>query len=119
MSLSPEPSVYGRVHAAENPPAGGEWRLRGVVALTVAMMVLEVAGGLFFGSKALLADGRHMGTHAAALGTAAFAYAHARKNARSERYCFGTGRSGRSGDSRARWGSRWRPCTWRWRASYR
>src|ERR687892_465807 len=38
-----------------------------VVALTAAMMVGEIAGGMLFGSMALLADGWHMATHAAAL----------------------------------------------------
>ena len=43
----------------------GERRTRWVVALTVAMMVAEVVAGMAFGSMALLADGWHMGTHAA------------------------------------------------------
>ena len=41
---------------------------------------------------ALLADGLHMGSHAVALGIAAFAYAYARKNAGSARFSFGTGK---------------------------
>src|SRR5690349_12113171 len=50
-----------------------ERRTRWVVALTAAMMVAEIAGGLAFGSMALLADGLHMATHAGALGVAALA----------------------------------------------
>lgn len=45
-----------------------------VVALTVAMMIGEIAAGYITGSMALLADGFHMATHAGALGIAAAAY---------------------------------------------
>ena len=48
--------------------------------------------GIVYGSMALLADGLHMGSHAVALGIAAFAYAYARKNAGSARFSFGTGK---------------------------
>jgi cation diffusion facilitator family transporter len=58
------------------------------------MMVVEIAGGTIFGSMALLADGWHMGTHAAALGITAFAYAYARRNADNPVYTFGTGKVG-------------------------
>lgn len=63
-----------------------------VVGLTLIMMVWEIAAGLIYGSMALLADGLHMGSHATALGIAAFAYAYARKNAASSRFSFGTGK---------------------------
>jgi cation diffusion facilitator family transporter len=43
---------------------------------------------------ALLADGWHMATHAAALGIAALAYFFARQHARSARFSFGTGKFG-------------------------
>lgn len=69
-----------------------ERRTRWVVALTAAMMVVEIGAGLATGSMALLADGWHMGTHAAALGLAAFAYAWARRHAHDRRYSFGTGK---------------------------
>ncbi|MDU1691774.1 MAG: cation transporter, partial [Bradyrhizobium sp.] len=45
-----------------------------VVGLTLVMMAGELAAGSLFGSMALLADGWHMGTHAAALGIAGLAY---------------------------------------------
>lgn len=77
--------------------ASGERRTRWVVALTLAMMVGEIAAGMMFGSMALLADGWHMGTHAAALGVAAFAYAYARRHAADPRYSFGTGKVGALG----------------------
>jgi len=65
-----------------------------VVALTSAMMVAEIAGGTIFGSMALVADGWHMSTHAAALTIAALAYLFARRHAHDERYAFGTGKLG-------------------------
>lgn len=65
-----------------------------VVALTAAMMVVEIIAGLLTGSMALLADGFHMATHAGALGIAAAAYAYARRHAVSPRYSFGTGKVG-------------------------
>jgi cation diffusion facilitator family transporter len=77
--------------------ASGERRTRWVVGITLVMMVAEIAAGLAFGSMALLADGWHMGTHAAALGVAAFAYAYARQHARDPRYSFGTGKVGALG----------------------
>jgi cation diffusion facilitator family transporter len=70
----------------------GEHRTRWVIALTASMMVVEIVAGLAFGSMALLADGWHMATHAAALAIAAFAYAYARRRANDRRYSFGTGK---------------------------
>ncbi len=75
----------------------GERRTRWVVAITLAMMVGEIVAGTVFGSMALLADGWHMGTHAAALGVAVFAYAYARRHAGDPRYSFGTGKVGALG----------------------
>jgi cation diffusion facilitator family transporter len=63
-----------------------------VVILTAVMMGLEIAAGAAYGSMALLADGWHMGTHAAALGISLFAYAYARRHADDPRYTFGTGK---------------------------
>lgn len=65
-----------------------------VVALTAVMMVAEIVGGTIFGSMALLADGWHMSTHAAALGIAALAYRFARAHAHDPRFSFGTGKVG-------------------------
>lgn len=78
-------------------PGTGERRTRWVVAITVAMMAGEVVAGVMFGSMALLADGWHMGTHAAALGVAVFAYVYARRHAADPRYSFGTGKVGALG----------------------
>jgi cation diffusion facilitator family transporter len=71
-----------------------ERRTRFVVALTAAMMVGEIAAGWAFGSMALLADGWHMATHAAALGIASLAYLFARRQAGNAHFTFGTGKFG-------------------------
>ena len=65
-----------------------------VVALTLVMMVGEIVAGSLFGSMALLADGWHMGTHAAALGIAGAAYLFARRHLGNARFSFGTGKFG-------------------------
>jgi cation diffusion facilitator family transporter len=70
----------------------GEVRTLIVVGLTLVMMVWEIAAGMAYGSMALLADGLHMGSHAVALGIAAFAYVYARRNAGNARFSFGTGK---------------------------
>ncbi len=82
---------------AEREAGEGERRSRWVVGITLAMMVGEIAAGTVFGSMALLADGWHMGTHAAALGVAVFAYVYARRHADDPRYTFGTGKVGALG----------------------
>jgi cation diffusion facilitator family transporter len=71
-----------------------ERRTWAVIALCTAMMVAEIVGGLLFGSIALVADGLHMSTHAAALLLAALAYSYARRHADDERFSFGTGKLG-------------------------
>ena len=75
-------------------PTTGERRTRLVAGLTAGFMLVEIVCGMLFGSMALLADGWHMGTHAAAIGVAAYAYAFARRHAGSSRFSFGTGKVG-------------------------
>lgn len=65
-----------------------------VIALTATMMVAEIAAGTVYGSLALVADGWHMATHAAALLIAALAYLYARRHARDPHFSFGTGKLG-------------------------
>jgi cation diffusion facilitator family transporter len=69
-------------------------RTMAVLILTAVMMVAEIVAGMLFGSMALLADGWHMGSHAAALGIAVFAYAYAHRHADNTLYTFGTGKVG-------------------------
>jgi cation diffusion facilitator family transporter len=65
-----------------------------VIAICTAMMAMEILGGLWFGSVALIADGLHMSTHAGALLIAALSYAWARRYAGHHRLAFGTGKLG-------------------------
>jgi len=64
-----------------------------VIAICAAMMVVEIAGDLWFGSVALIADGLHMSTHAGALLIAALAYTYPRRYAGHNRLAFGTARA--------------------------
>jgi cation diffusion facilitator family transporter len=71
-----------------NPLA--ERGIRRALGLTAVMMVVEIAGGWWFNSMAVLADGWHMSSHTLALGLSAFAYSYARRQARHHAYAFGT-----------------------------
>lgn len=70
----------------------GETRTIVVIIITASMMGIEISAGLAFGSMALLADGLHMASHAAALMISAFAYYFARKRALDPSFSFGTGK---------------------------
>lgn len=70
----------------------GEVRTLIVIIITATMMVVEIATGVIFGSIALLADGMHMASHAAALTINAFAYVYARRHAHNNIFSFGTGK---------------------------
>lgn len=70
----------------------GETRTLIVIVITTLMMVVEITAGILFGSMALLADGLHMASHAAALSVSAFAYIYARRHAHDRRFSFGTGK---------------------------
>ncbi|MBB3769750.1 cation diffusion facilitator family transporter [Angulomicrobium tetraedrale] len=65
-----------------------------VIAITASVMVLEIVAGSLFGSMALLADGWHMSTHAAAMLITALAYRYAARHAQDPRFSFGTGKVG-------------------------
>jgi cation diffusion facilitator family transporter len=65
-----------------------------VIILTLATMAVEIVAGLVYGSMALLADGWHMASHAAALSITALAYYLSRKHRRNTRFTFGTGKIG-------------------------
>jgi cation diffusion facilitator family transporter len=70
----------------------GESRTLLVVVITATMMVVEIVAGMLFGSMALLADGLHMASHAAALGIAVLAYVVSRRLAADRRFSFGVGK---------------------------
>lgn len=69
-------------------------KTRAVIALCAVMMAVEIVGGYFFHSMALIADGFHMSTHAGALLIAAWAYGYARRHSNDTRFAFGTGKLG-------------------------
>jgi cation diffusion facilitator family transporter len=73
----------------EGNPLAEKSTLR-VAILTAVMMVIEIAGGWYYNSMALLADGWHMSSHTVALGLSVFAYVYARKYAHDPRFSFGT-----------------------------
>ncbi len=90
---------HTHAHATDEPvvqpvasqlPSSSERRTRLVALITAAAMVVEIAAGWWFNSMALLADGWHMGTHAAAIGLSALAYALARRYRTDPRFAFGT-----------------------------
>lgn len=88
-----EPWSHGHVFLGDRHDRHAR-RTWSVVALTAATMVVEIVGGTWYGSMALVADGWHMSTHAAALGIAALAYRFARRHAEDPRFSFGTGKFG-------------------------
>jgi cation diffusion facilitator family transporter len=88
-----EPQAWDHSHTfGQETKRAGETRTRVVIGLTAVTMAAEIAGGLLFGSMALLADGLHMGSHATALSINAFAYVYARRHAGDPRFSFGTGK---------------------------
>ena len=87
------PGVHDHVFLGEGHERN-ERRTWAVIGLCSAMMVAEIAGGLLFGSIALVADGLHMSTHASALLLAALAYRYARRHVDDARFSFGTGKLG-------------------------
>ena len=65
-----------------NDEEDSERKTRLVVVITLVMMVIEVSVGRWAESMALLADGWHMGTHAAALGITLYAYYYIRRESK-------------------------------------
>ncbi|NMH64027.1 CDF family Co(II)/Ni(II) efflux transporter DmeF [Shewanella salipaludis] len=70
----------------------GERNTRYVLYLTLITMLAEITAGTLYGSMALLADGWHMGTHAAAFMITLFTYSYAKKHADNPEFAFGTGK---------------------------
>lgn len=89
MTIDARPS-WEHDHVFDRGGTRAERGTRAVAWITVAMMVLEIGGGWWFNSMALLADGWHMGSHALAIGLSAMAYAAARRYANDHRFAFGT-----------------------------
>ena len=74
--------------------SSAERRTRIVIAITAAMMVLEIIVGFTSNSMALLADGWHMATHVTAFLITAFAYYFSRRYSSNPLHSFGTAKIG-------------------------
>ncbi len=83
-------SPWTHPHIFEEANVAAERGTRLVMAITAAMMVVEIVAGWWYNSMALLADGWHMSSHALAIGLAAVAYMASRRYARDPRFAFGT-----------------------------
>ncbi|MBB1474021.1 CDF family Co(II)/Ni(II) efflux transporter DmeF [Shewanella sp. SG41-3] len=79
-------------HQFSHQNSDGERNTLYVLILTIITMLAEIIAGSIYGSMALLADGWHMGTHAAAFMITLFAYRYSRKNADNPQFSFGTGK---------------------------
>lgn len=90
MNLDALAAARSHSHAFDQGNPLAERNTRRAMILTLAMMVIEIAGGWWFNSMAVLADGWHMSSHALALGLSVFAYACARRYAGDRRFAFGT-----------------------------
>jgi len=75
---------HGHGHSHDHAHSSGA-RLKLALALTAGFMLVEVVGGLWSGSLALLADAGHMLTDAAALALAVWAQAQAARPADARR----------------------------------
>ncbi|GAC1346901.1 MAG: CDF family Co(II)/Ni(II) efflux transporter DmeF [Acetobacteraceae bacterium] len=92
-TLTQHPAGHSHVFLGEAHEQS-EKRTWAIIWLCGAMMLIEIVGGLLFGSIALVADGLHMSTHAGALLLAALAYSYSRRHATDPRFTFGTGKLG-------------------------
>ncbi len=81
--LSPD---TGHLHL-DTPEGGGVRlsRLRWAIGITALVMVIEIAGGIYTNSLALLSDAGHMFTHILALGISYFAVAISERPADTEK----------------------------------
>lgn len=87
-SIASTENTHSHVFNEGNPLA--EKNTARAVVLTAVMMVVEIAGGWYYNSMALLADGWHMSSHTLALGLSVLAYVFSRRLAQDTRFAFGT-----------------------------
>lgn len=90
MDLDAAALSHTHAHRFDQGNPLAERNTRRAMWLTAAMMGVEIAGGWWVNSMAVLADGFHMSSHALALGLAVVAYAVARRHASDRRFAFGT-----------------------------
>ena len=93
MSATPFTLSHDHVFLGEGHDSNAH-KTWAVIVLCTVVMIVEIVGGWRYGSLALIADGLHMSTHAAAMLIAAWAYRYARKHAQDPRFSFGTGKVG-------------------------
>jgi cation diffusion facilitator family transporter len=89
-SRSAHPVDWIHDHVFDAGNVHGQRSTRMVAWITLCTMTIEIAGGWWWNSMALLADGWHMSSHAVAIGLSAVAYASARRYAKDARFAFGT-----------------------------
>ena len=93
MSTEGNSKIWNHEHSfGQDKKRSSETRTIIVILITASMMCIEIVAGLAYGSMALLADGLHMASHAAALSISAYAYYFARKRAHDRSFSFGTGK---------------------------
>jgi cobalt-zinc-cadmium efflux system protein len=86
------PHEHGHDHHHDHATGTSDARLKAAFAITALFMVVEVIGGIYSGSLALIADAGHMLTDAGALGLALYAAAVSRRPADALR-TYGYGRA--------------------------
>lgn len=84
------PAAWQHSHVFDEGNPIAERNTLFAVVLTAVMMVVEIAGGWFYNSMALLADGWHMSSHVLALGLSVLAYGAARHLSGHSSFAFGT-----------------------------
>ena len=84
------PPPWQHRHDFHRPSEQAERGTWAVLWITLVTMAVEVVAGWWLGSMALLADGWHMGSHAAAIGVSVLAYAASRRLCHDHRFAFGT-----------------------------
>lgn len=96
MSVVHQPDHSHLQHSHDFAPdfSTAERRTRIVIAITGAMMIVEIVVGLTSNSMALLADGWHMGTHVTAFFISAVAYYFSRRHSNNPLHSFGTAKIG-------------------------
>ena len=94
MDMNEIISKHTHYHNFSSISQKNERRTWYVLAITLVTMVVEIIAGTVYGSMALLADGWHMGTHAAAFCITLFTYRYTRKHINSEKFSYGVGKVG-------------------------
>jgi cation diffusion facilitator family transporter len=97
MESTPKQRASYRIHhhqfiTADKQVKSNMRKTQGVLILTLAMMVIEIAFGFFSSSMALLAEGWHMASHVGALVITLLAYRFATSQKINDNFAFGAGK---------------------------